>query len=118
MSILHGARFIDQHDNPAFDPWTSRAMASGGPDRYPSEAEAFVRENGVYIDPAVPDRYRDEPAELTDAEMFDDGEIFGADWEYLDFLMGQRAACAGMPDTLANLDREIGELRASLERGG
>ncbi len=57
--------------------------------------------------------YEDEAP--TDDTLMYDGPLFGPTWEDLDHLMGQRAACLNMPETLAGLDREIAETRRVLE---
>lgn len=98
----------------------------------PSEAEFTAWLSGVY---PVRDVYLDECEEMPFSHFFEpdeddrlaamaildrpffDGPLFAPDRDDLAWLESQRADCLDLPETLANLDREIGELRAALERG-
>lgn len=98
----------------------------------PSEAEFEAWLSGIY---PIRDVYLDETHEMPFSDwyepdeddraaaagvfdgrpLFYDGPLFVPDANDLMWLEAQRAACLDMPETLANLDREIGELRAALE---
>ena len=55
-----------------------------------------------------PDAYDDEPPVLNDSDYYEPSQ------EDLDWLLSQRDDCLALPETLAELDRQIGSVRRHL----
>lgn len=82
-----------------------------------AEFEQWLAAEGEYeawLDALDRGHYRDECPELAGDILFDDGPLFGPSQDDLDWLESQRPDCESLPETLAELDREIAETRRVL----